>query len=592
MTELCITATPTFNSKPQRLADFATLPEALDYAAEGCTGFNFHDNRGRLLAPLGYVEVRRRAIEAARRLMSLGLERGDRVAVIADTDPAFMEVFFGCQYAGLVPVPMPIPMSIGGHERYVARLERLIESCGARVAIAPSHMVRYIEEIPSVDTLAFHGDIDALRALPNPEDMVLEPSGPDEIAYLQYTSGSTGFPRGVEIRQHAIMANLRAILASGLAVRPQDRCVSWLPFYHDMGLVGFVLGPMASQLSVDYLGPREFAMRPRLWLTLMTRNRGSIAFAPPFGYDLCTRRLHGSDIDRLDLSAWRVAGVGAEPVLPDVLDSFAEHFAAAGFDRRAFLPSYGMAENSLAVSFAPLGIGLSLDRVDRDVLEQHGEARPLDDDRVAGLNTTSFVNCGHPLPGHDISIRDGDGHPLPERHVGRVTIRGPSLMSGYFHDHEQTRRVLGDDGWFDTGDLGYLTSQGLHVTGRHKDLIIINGRNIWPQDIEALASQMAGVNRGELTAMSAPPEESEVDVVVLLQTTLSDERARAALIKELSAGIRSEFGVRCTVSLLPPRTLPRTSSGKISRSQARRQYAAQLREAMDAVSTPSAAASS
>ncbi|RKR06946.1 fatty-acyl-CoA synthase [Kushneria sinocarnis] len=592
MTELCITATPTFNSSPQRLADFATLAEALDYAAEGCTGFNFHDNRGRLLAPLAYVEVRRRALDAARRLKSLGLERGARVAVIADTDPAFMEIFFGCQYAGLVPVPMPIPMSIGGHERYVARLDRLVESCEARVAIAPTHMVRYIEEMPSVDTLAFHGDIEAFRTLPVEEGMTLAPSGPDEIAYLQYTSGSTGFPRGVEIRQHAIMANLRAILASGLAVRPQDRCVSWLPFYHDMGLVGFVLGPMASQLSVDYLGPREFAMRPRLWLSLMTRNRGSIAFAPPFGYDLCTRRLHGSDIDRLDLSAWRVAGVGAEPVLPDVLERFADHFAAAGFDRRAFLPSYGMAENSLAVSFAPLGTGMSLDHVNRDALEQHGEARALDDPEAAEVNATSFVNCGHPLPGHDIIIRDSEGQPLPERHVGRVTIRGPSLMSGYFRDPEQTRKSLGDDGWFDTGDLGYLTSQGLHVTGRHKDLIIVNGRNIWPQDIEALASRLAGINRGELTALAPPEEAPEVDVVVLVQTTLSDEQERAALVKEMAAGIRSEFGIRCTVSLLPPRTLPRTSSGKISRSQARRQYAAQLREAMGAAPTPSAAASS
>ncbi|WP_373190368.1 fatty acyl-AMP ligase [Halomonas sp.] len=569
MTELCITATPTFNHIAQRLADFETLPEALDYAAQGCTGYNFYDSRGNLMTPLFYVELRRRALAAACRLHGLGLKRGDRVAVIADTSPAFMEIFFGCQYGGFVPVPLPISMSIGGRERYLQRLRRLLKSCDARVAIAPESMVSFVRDASDGMALDYSGSIDDFHALDTP-DVELTPSRPDEIAYLQYTSGSTGFPRGVVIRQHAVMANLFAIVNSGLAVRPMDRCVSWLPFYHDMGLVGFVLGPMASQISVDYIGPREFAMRPRLWLTLLSRHRGTISFAPPFGYNLCANRLRLGDSERLDLSAWRIAGVGAEPVHADVLERFAEHFAPAGFSPSAFLPSYGMAENSLAVSFAARQKGIQIDRVDRTCLEHHGRA--LQADRAdAGINETVFVNCGTALPGHEIVIRDEQGRTLPQRVVGRITIRGPSLMSGYFMDEEQTRRALDDDGWLDTGDLGYLTEQGLFVTGRHKDLIIINGRNIWPQDIEQLAEQFFGVQRSDVSAFSAP-EEAESDVVLLVQSRLKDNDERARLVKELTARIRSEFGVTCHVQLMPPRSLPRTSSGKISRSEACRQY--------------------
>ncbi|CAO1666658.1 MULTISPECIES: fatty acyl-AMP ligase [Salinicola] len=575
MTELYITKTSTRNPLPQRLADFTTLAEALDYAAQGVTGYNFHDGRGRLTAPLRYAELRQRALAAAYRLCRLGLKRGDKVAIIADTSPLFMEIFYGCQYAGFVPVPLPINMSLGNHASYVERLARLLRSCEARVAVAPAEMQSFLAEAGSELDLLFSGGDEAFLRL-DANVHALEPSRPDELAYLQYTSGSTGFPRGVMIDQATVMANLRGIVTHGLGVRPGDRCVSWLPFYHDMGLVGFVLGPMASQLSVDYLGAREFAMRPMQWLTLLSRNRGTIAFAPPFGYDICARRLRSGDLERLDLSSWRVAGIGAEPVRTDVLERFAECFAPAGFDSRAFLPCYGLAECSLAVSFAPLRQGIAIERIDRAHLEHHAHARLAS--ACGDLAVTSFVNCGHALPGHEIVIRDQQGNPLPERAVGRVTVRGPSVMSGYFQNPEKTHRVL-RNGWLDTGDLGYLTPDGLFITGRHRDLIFVNGRNIWPEDLEHLAGHYHGVRHGDVVAFTAAADDEEA-VVMLVQCRLSDAQRRHELINELTSRIRSDFGVACRVVLLPPRSLPRTSSGKLSRSEASKRYLQGGRESL------------
>lgn len=583
MTERHIAETPTDNPLPQRLADFATLAEGLDYAAQGVTGYNFHDGRGRLTTPLSYADLRKHALASAYRLNHLGLKRGDKVAIIAGTGPLFMEIFFGCQYAGFVPVPLPINMSLGNHASYVERLARLLHSCEARVAVAPAEMQSFLMEASSDLDLAFSGGEEAFLELDD-DEQPLEPSRPDELAYLQYTSGSTGFPRGVMIDQTTVMANLRGIVTHGLGVRPGDRCVSWLPFYHDMGLIGFVLGPMASQLSVDYLGAREFAMRPMQWLSLLSRNRGTIAFAPPFGYEICARRLRSGDLERFDLSSWRVAGIGAEPVRTDVLEQFAKCFAPAGFDSQAFLPCYGLAECSLAVSFAPLDQGIAVERIDRTHLEHHAHAR-LAGSGYSDMGVTSFVNCGHALPGHEIAIRDQQDRPLPERAVGRVTVRGPSVMSGYFRNPEKTQGVL-RDGWLDTGDLGYLTSEGLFITGRYRDLIFVNGRNIWPEDLEHLAGRYQGVRHGDVVAFTAPADDEEA-AIMLIQCHLSDPHRRKQLVDELTSQIRSDFSVACRVVLLPPRSLPRTSSGKLSRSEASKRYLQGAGESLGLV--PSAA---
>lgn len=571
MAELYMSATLTQHGLPQRLADFSTLSEALDYAAEGETGLNFYDGRCRLTAVVQYGALRREALKVAQRLHGLGLERGDRVALIADTDLSFMEVFYGCQYGGFVPVPLPIPSGLGSHDIYVKKLKGLLKSCEASAVFAPGELVKFAEEAAE-QPMRFIGTAKELSLRPLLA-VELAPSRADEVAYLQYTSGSTRFPRGVVVTQRAVMANLQGITRDGLGVQPGDRCVSWLPFYHDMGLVGFVLGPMASQLSVDYLRTQDFAMRPRQWLSLISQNRGTISFAPPFGYDICTRRVRESDMERFDLSSWRIAGIGAEPIRAEVLNRFAMQFERTGFDRKAFLPCYGLAESTLGVSFARRDTGIQTDRINRWELEHHSQAIPFDG---PDSNASSFVNCGAALPGHTLEIRDDNGHALPERAIGRITLKGPSLMSGYFCDEESTQAVMSPEGdWLDTGDLGYLSKGELYITGRRKDLIIVRGRNIWPQDIEYLAECQPDIRPGDVIAFLIPGED-EPQVVVQVQCRIMDPEQREHFAQSLTKLINSEFGLTCRVELVPPHSLPRTSSGKPSRAEARKRFIQQI----------------
>lgn len=341
------------------------------------------------------------------------------------------------------------------------------------------------------------------KALPE-ADVALQRPVPNDIAYLQYTSGSTRFPRGVIITHREVMANLRAISHDGIKLRPGDRCVSWLPFYHDMGLVGFLLTPVATQLSVDYLRTQDFAMRPLQWLKLISKNRGTVSVAPPFGYELCQRRVNEKDLAELDLSCWRVAGIGAEPISAEQLHQFAECFRQVNFDDKTFMPCYGLAENALAVSFSDEACGVVVNEVDRDILEYQGKAvAPGAETRAV----STFVNCGKALPEHGIEIRNEADIPVAERVVGHICISGPSLMSGYFGD-QVSQDEIAATGWLDTGDLGYLLDGYLYVTGRIKDLIIIRGRNIWPQDIEYIAEQEPEIHSGDAIAFVTAQEKS------------------------------------------------------------------------------------
>ena len=373
-----IESTPTLHDLPFRAADFSTLSEALDYAASGKTGTNFYTGRGQLYASLSYAELRHQAIILARKLTGMGLSKGDRVALIAETNPDFLRFFFACQYVGLIPVALPASVNLGGHTSYVAQLKGLLASSKASVAMSPTGYVAFLEEAGEGLGLKMIGDPAHFDALPE-IDSVFPASDPDDIAYIQYTSGSTRFPRGVVIKQSSVMSNLKGIIRHGVKMKQGDRCFSWLPFYHDMGLVGLVLVPVAAQVSVDYLDTREFAMRPRQWLNLMTRTQATISFSPPFGYELCTRRLREGEASKYDLSNWRVAGVGAEMIRSETLQRFATALAPAGFNAKAFLACYGMAECSLAISFSPLFEGHTTDCVDGDHHSDHQEALPIDD---------------------------------------------------------------------------------------------------------------------------------------------------------------------------------------------------------------------
>lgn len=567
--------TATDSGIPLRSADFATLAEALDYAATGDSGFNFYDGRGALTAWLSYRDLRARALELAKRLAPLG--RGQRLALVADTHPDFAVMLYACQYAGLVAVPLPAAVHLGGREVYIRHLRKLMRDCEAVAAFAPPDFIGFLREATDGLPLSLSGTMDEFMALE--ADELPPPPSSGELAYLQYTSGSTRFPRGTMITQAAVMANLKAIFNHGFQLGPDDRFCSWLPYYHDMGLVGIVLGCVATQRSVDYLPTRDFAMRPRLWLTLISRNRCTVSFSPPFGYTLCARRLRPGDADALDLSAWRVAGVGAEMIHPESLEKFAEMLAPAGFKASSFLPCYGMAECSLAVSFAPLEGGARSDRVDLETLSHDGVARAAG--TLEGAKAKAFINCGVPLPGYEVEIRDEQGRALPERHCGRIYLRGPSLMSGYFANEEASREVLSADGWLDTGDLGYSVDGALHLTGRAKDLMIIKGRNIWPQDLEHVAEQQPEVRPTDSSAFSVTDNEDNEMAVLVVQCREVDPQRLALLAERLQEKIHAEFGIPCLIELVLPHTLPRTSSGKLSRSSARKEFVERRRHDAD-----------
>jgi len=448
------------NSTPYKVepqSKYASLAAALDAAADGQTGYNFYSAKGELEHQLPYSTLREEAVVLARKLLSLDLPRGARMAIVADTHPLFHRYFFACQYAGLIPVPVPAALQLGGSEAYVRQLRLLLQSCTASVAVAPPSFVDFLHEAGAGLDLVLCGGSEIFEHL-EASDRPLMPLGTGEPAYLQYTSGSTRFPRGVEMTQEAVMNNLREICDIGVQVTEEDRLVSWLPFYHDMGLVAFVLGALYSQLSVDYLSPRTFAMRPRLWLKLISDNRGTVSSSPPTGYALCATRLREADQQRYDLSSWRVACVGAERIHPEQLRRFAKLLEPVGFNPNAFVACYGMAECGLGISFAPLGEGMSIDRVGKDLMIETGRAEPADQDYL------ELVDCGAPLPSYETKVCDDQGNALPERQCGRICVRGPNVMRGYFNDPETTREVLTEDGWLDTGDIGYRIGDHIVIT--------------------------------------------------------------------------------------------------------------------------------
>ncbi len=560
--------TPTSSGLPHyRQADFATLTAALDYAAEGATGLNFYSSKGELSESLPYRSLRQQALVLAQQLLATGLLPGDRVALIADTDGDFARIFFACQYAGLVPTTLPLPAAFGGREAYVAHIRRMLEIAGASAAFAPTALAEWLAQAVEGLALKISG---TLADIPATQRLVVLPTvGEEDFCYLQFSSGSTRFPLGVAVSQKALMANLLAIARHGLGIGAADRCTSWLPIYHDMGLVGFLLTPLACQISVDLFATRDFARRPLLWLQLISRNGGTLSYSPTFGYELCTRRAQTAAIDGIDLSRWRCAGIGGDMVRPEPLAAFAERFAACGFAASTFVPSYGMAETALALSFAPLGQGIRFESLDTDVLEREHRAVSA---APGAERSRDFVLCGPVLPLHAVAVRGERGEVLAERRVGRLFARGPSMMHSYFGQPEATAAVLSDDGWLDTGDLGYLADGQIVVTGRAKDLIIINGRNIWPQDLEWTAeSEVDALKSGDVAAVAVDDGGGE-RIVVLVEHRPADALALEALRKEVAGVLRLRHGVETDVVPVPPRALPRTSSGKLSRAKAKALY--------------------
>jgi fatty-acyl-CoA synthase len=560
-------ATPTLDKLPRRIANFATLGEALDYAAKGKRGLNFHDARGSLERAYPFSELREDSLVHARRFIALGIKPGDRIALVAETGPDFAACFFGAVYAGAWPVPLPLPTSFGGREAYVDQLSVQLKSCDPALLLYPAELADFGGEAAAKAKVVSR-DWESFATV-EPDGTELPAARPGDIAYLQYSSGSTRFPHGVAVTHHALLANLHSH-GIGLEVADTDRCISWLPRYHDMGLVGCLLSPVSLQLSADYQKTEDFARRPLAWLDMITRNPGTtVSYSPTFGYDICSRRMSSQTraSDRFDLSRWRIAGNGADMIRPEVMQAFVDSFDEAGFQASAFCPSYGLAEATLAVSLMPPGEGIRLELVEE---EQLSGRESEDADRPKRYR--AVVNCGKPVTGMHIEIRGPDGAELPDRGIGRIFVQGTSVMHSYFRDKESTAACLSDDGWLDTGDMGYMSGGYVYIVGRAKDMIIINGRNHWPQDIEWAVEQLPGFKSGDIAAFAITGPSGEETPAVLVHCRVSDPEERGRLRDDIRERVRAITGITPVVELVPPRTLPRTSSGKLSRVKARNLY--------------------
>lgn len=560
-----LTPTPNDCPLPRRRSDFTTFNEAIDYAARSEKGMNFHDMRGALSCVYPFVKMREDALADARRLMAMGIGKDDRVALVAETGPEFAALFCACVYAGAWPVPLPLPTTFGGKESYIDQLSVQLQSSDPKILLYPPEIAEMAaaaaarQGCQGMDWTTFKE-----REAPEVE---LPEAKPDDICYLQYSSGSTRFPTGVAVTHKALLHNLFGH-ADSMNIGYNDRVVSWLPWYHDMGLVGCFLSLISNQVSVDYIKTEHFARRPLAWLDLISRNKGTtLSYSPTFGYDICARRISSqSNVDdRFDLSRWRIAGNGADMIRPDVMQNFVNAFARAGFKASAFTPSYGLAEATLAVTVMPPGEGIRVELVEEERLS--GSRRDLS--RPARYR--AIVNCGKPLQDMEVEIRGENGEVKGDHQIGKVWCRGPSVMHSYFRNEEATNECL-VDGWLDTGDMGYMGDGYLFIVGRAKDMIIINGKNHWPQDIEWAVEQLPGFNHGDIAAFAVETENGEEAPAVLVHCRVSDPDERIKLRDQIADKVRSVTGMNCVVELVPPRTLPRTSSGKLSRAKAKKLY--------------------
>jgi len=540
-----------------------TVSDALLRAAATSRGIRAIEHDG-LPLPLSYETLLADALRIAGALHARGLEPGDRVALVMPEVSDFIRALFGISAAGLVPVPLCPPAQAGDLPTF-ARQSRHILAASRAAAVVTSAGVAPLLDVADLPCAARVLPIDELRggpALARPEAVP-----PDTPALLQFTSGSTAAPKGVVLTHANLQANIHAIMGpQGLAAEPDDVGVSWLPLYHDMGLIGMLLTAVYSMADTVIMSPVLFLKRPTAWLEAISTYRGTVSFAPNFAYELCLRRVKPSQIDALDLSSWRVAGCGAEPIRSDTLKAFAAQFARAGFRESSFVASYGLAEHSLAVAFG--GHGLRIDAVDADRLVRRSEAAPAVDERPA----VRLVGCGRAFPGHAVRIVGDRGQALPERHLGSIVVRGPSVMQGYFEDEAATAEAL-RDGWLWTGDLGYIADGELFVCGRTKDLIIRQGRKYHPPDLESAIADLPGVRPSGVVVFGVSRLDESDEVVAVIEARASV--ARGDVVEQVRRRVRETAGLELDqVVVTPPGTIPRTTSGKVRRAETRARFEA------------------
>jgi len=513
---------------------------------------------------LPWAEVYRRARRTAAGLARLGVRAGERVALLLPTSPGFMDAFFGALLAGAVPVPLYPPVRLGRLEEYHQATSRMLQVTTAAVVLTDARVKLLLG--PSVERARPRLGCHTVEEVSRGDDSHETRVSPDALGLIQFSSGSTVAPKPVALTHAALMAQVAALNAlmpvDGVSPRVG---VSWLPLYHDMGLVGCLMSALNYPGNLVLIPPEAFLARPALWLRALSRHRGFISPAPNFAYGLCLKRVKDAEMEGVDLSSWVHALNGAEPVSIQTLRRFADRFEKWGFSARALRPVYGLSEASLAVTFPPASRGPRALGVDPERLAREG---------VVEAGPRELVSVGSPVPGFEVEVRDADGAVLPERRVGRVFARGPSLMSGYFGDEAATRRALTPEGWLDTGDLGFVDDGELYLTGRAKDVVIIRGANHAPQAFEDPLLGVEGVRVGCAVALGFIPE-GETDEALLILAERSGPDAPEDLEERIRAVVLAATGVRPhTVRVLEPGTLPRTSSGKLRRREALQRFQA------------------
>ena len=521
-----------------------------------------------------FAEIEEAVTKRAKHLLSKGLKKGDRVGIIVPDPEEFVLTFFACALAGIVSIPLFPPLGMGKLDSYIRDTARILGIGHAKMLITSKQvepilwsLVSQVDELEAlVSTEKFQGSAPANA----PE---LEEVHPDDLCFLQFTSGSTAAPKGVMVTHRNLGANTQTITEHGLdlSFAPTDVTLSWLPLYHDMGLIGMVLCPLASGLHAVLVPTMTFIKRPACWMELMSKYKATITFAPNFAYGLAVKRTKPEKVAKMDLSQVRILGCGAEPNHPGTLRAFAEHFAPAGLKPEAILPVYGMAEATLAMSFNRLDQSLRTDVIDAETYQNEGRALSVDGEGLENDETKSleFVSCGWALERHNVSIIDEAGETLPDRCVGEIVFSGPSVTPGYFENEEATDKAFEGQS-VRTGDLGYLVSGELFVTGRKKDLIILNGRNYDPHSIEWVVADLEGVRKGNVICFSVPGAQSEELVVVGEVKRGVDIEA---LEKVVRGAVREEFSLNpAAVKLMGPGTLPKTTSGKLQRRKCREQF--------------------
>jgi fatty-acyl-CoA synthase len=519
------------------------------------------------------------ALELRRR----GLEPDQTVAIMLPTCAEFFYTFAGILLAGGIPVPIYPPFRADRIAEYATRQANILRNAETQFLITWRQAenlakllkprVPSLREVLNAQKLATAGSSSQANGAPattqwRPVENLSHQAHGEDIAFLQYTSGSTGDPKGVVLTHANLLANIHAIV-SGLEIRADDACVSWLPLYHDMGLIGAWFVPLFIGIPLIVMSPLAFLSRPERWLRAIQKHRATIAPAPNFAYELCIRKIADKDLEGLDLSSWRAATNGAEPVRAETLERFAKRFAPYGFNPKALMAVYGLAEASLAISVPRLGDGYKVDRIERAAFESEGRAIPARDNDAA---TLEFVNAGKPLPSVEVRIVDANGQNLGERQEGQLWFRSPSATSGYYRNAEATRELMRDRDWLNSGDLAYWGEGELYITGRAKDVIIKAGRNLYPHEIEEITGRVKGVRTGCVVAFGAPDERTGTERLIVT-AEIRDVNREKEIEAEISRAVDEALGLPPDViALLRPQSIPKTSSGKLRRSDTRRLY--------------------